>query len=192
MKKYIVAFMCAGALGLLVGATAGAQSELTPQEKVLKKELSKAWDAAARALQKKDYNEYLQVVDMGQEQISQASAISPISPISPISKEEWPQASAFLSRVIRPGKLNDPHLTFVTVKEKGMWAAHYVYYPDPESPGGRALNLDMALFHKVGGIWKLTPKNYGNHFTKKGTDAENRQEALTLIEQDPNFRLPLK
>jgi len=167
MRKIIFSFF----LLLLV-------SPLLAQDVLIKRELEKAWNAVAVSLNNKNYEAFLAAVDTSRAESEK------------ISKKDFPDYAKTIGRVIQIDGLNKPNLTFVAVRKNKNWAAYYSYSIDQESPQQSQINLDMALFHQVNGVWKLSPPNYGMSFRKKASEEENRKAALKLMDTDPHFKLP--
>ncbi len=153
-------------------------SPVSAQETPLKTELEKAWNAVAVALKSKNYETFLAAIDT-----SRAGA-------EKVSKEDFPHYAEIVGRIIQINGLNKPNLTFVALRKNKSWAGYYSYSIDQESPNGSKMNLDMALFHQVNGVWKLSPPNYGASFSKQTTEEGNRKEAIKLMEMDSRFKLP--
>lgn len=179
MKKIIFLYwVLLGILAPLHPISAGSlSSPLSSEDQQLKTEMNQSWNNVAVALQKKDYSTFIKLVD------SRNSS-------EKISEKDFPGYATMIGRIITVDRLNDPKLTTVAIRHNAEWAAIYSSYVDTESPGESKINLDMAVFHKVGGVWKFSPPNYGNTFTKKATAEENQKEALKLIETDVQFKLP--
>ncbi len=157
---------------------AQAAEALSAEDKALKAELNKAWNEAAAAVHKKDYKAFLKAVDFSRK------------PEETIGEQDFPRYAALVGRVLAADRLNNPRLTPAALRKNEHWAAYYTYSLDEGSPGQSMMALDMALFRKEDGRWKLSLPLYGDTFAKKPSEADNQKEALRLIETKPDFKLP--
>jgi len=82
----------------------------------------------------------------------------------------------------------------IHIKEEGVWAAYYhESYPKDKN----YITVDVRVFHRVGGQWKLYGKSFGrtkarpdSEWARKGTAAwKGDKDILDTIMNDPDYQI---